>query len=101
MPVSGAGASKSFTTGDVVCFSEFYEIWCVTLPKPGDGSTRITYHNVPVDHHPPSQVTAITDHNYSLFGHWPINGTKPTYDHDSHQLAATQNERAGPGKASL
>lgn len=37
----------------------------VTLPKSSDRSLRNKYHNVPVDHPPPpSQVTAITDHNY-------------------------------------
>ncbi len=37
----------------------------ITLPKPGDRSTRNKYHNVPVDHPPPpSLITALTDHNY-------------------------------------
>ncbi len=37
----------------------------ITLPKPGDRSTRNKYHNVPVDHPPPpSLITALTDHHY-------------------------------------
>lgn len=36
----------------------------VTLPRPGDRSTRNTYHNVPVHQPPPSQITALSDHNY-------------------------------------
>ena len=38
----------------------------ITLSKPGERSTRNTFHNVPVDHPPPpSQITALIDHSYS------------------------------------
>jgi len=37
----------------------------VTLPKPGDRSIRMKYHNVPVEHvPPPSQINELTDHSY-------------------------------------
>lgn len=38
----------------------------VTLPKPGERSTRSTYHNKPVDQPPPpSRLNPLSDHNYS------------------------------------